>query len=104
MSDARLFALQEFCLTYLHQDWRLDDPTTADVARRFRRETEPEFKAKLVADIRDLLSRPLPEGQLHEYLLDEYSISYDPWQDDITTRAWLESLLTEIDPSNNHDV
>lgn len=97
MSRARLFALQEFMLTYFHQDWKLDDPTTADVARRFRRESEADFKAKVIADIRELLNRPLSEEELHEYLLTEYTVAYDPWRDEMTTREWLEGLLREVE-------
>lgn len=96
MNDARLFALQEFMLTYLHQDWMHDDATTLDVARRFRRESEPSFRAAVVDDIRGLLRRDLPEDALHEHLPHKYSVAYDPWRDEITTREWLTQLLREI--------
>jgi contact-dependent growth inhibition (CDI) system CdiI-like immunity protein len=96
VSSARLYALQEFMVTYFHQDWMYDDATTADVAHRFGREAEPEFRAKVMADIRDLLNRPLSEEELHGYLLKEYSVAYDPWRDEISTREWLEGLLQQI--------
>lgn len=94
----RLFSLQEFLLTYFHEDWMLDDPTTESVAERFVRATnsgaDRDFRETVIAEIRDLLRRPLSEDDLHSYLLDEYSTCYDPWMDERTTREWLEAVLT----------
>jgi hypothetical protein len=99
MTARRLFDLQEFLGTFFHEDWMLDDTTTLDVARRFRSATasRPSFRARVVAEIRELLDRPLSEGELHRYLLDEYSVVYDPWDDNLTTRAWLTSIAREIE-------
>jgi hypothetical protein len=99
MNWKRLFDLQEFLGSYFHEDWMLDDASTLHVAQRFRAETEgqPDFRLRVVAEIRELLDRPLSEEELHSYLLDEYDIVYDPWDDHLTTRAWLTSIARAID-------
>jgi hypothetical protein len=38
----------------------------------------------------------MSEEQLHDTMLREYSLFYDPWRDGISMREWLGGLLTEM--------
>lgn len=89
----RYYALQDFFATYFHQDWDLDDPTTLDVVRRYCRESNSEAVGRVVDDIRDLFGQKLDENELHSLVLREYSISYDPWGDELRMREWLHQVL-----------
>jgi hypothetical protein len=47
-------------------------------------------------DLTNLLAQPLAEEDLHRLMLDEYSLFYDPWKDEISMREWLEGLLHDV--------
>ncbi len=92
----RYRALQEFFLAYFHPDWRLDATSRGDVVADFLRvENAPRVTAVL-DDLRELLAEPATEDELHNALIHEYSLSYDPWVDKTTTREWLEGLQREM--------
>ncbi len=95
----RYTALQEFIWAYFHEDWRLDANSRGDVVANFLRfENAPRVTAVL-DDLRELLAEPATEGELHDALIHEYRLSYDPWDDKITTREWLEGLQREMQNS-----
>lgn len=92
----RYTALQEFFLANFHPDWRLDHATRADIVREFARASDRDAPPRVSSDLADLLAEPLSERQLHEKILREYSLFYDPWRDEITMREWLQGLLVEL--------
>jgi hypothetical protein len=95
----RYDALQEFFLGYFHPDWRLDDDSRSAVVDRFKRTAAEDAASHVAADLADLLAEPLREEDLHETVLSEYSLFYDPWRDEVTIREWLEGLLKEMEGS-----
>jgi hypothetical protein len=95
----RYIALQEFVLAYFHEDWRLDANSRADVVADFLRSESVSRVTAVLDDLRELLAEPATEGELHDALIHEYSLSYDPWVDKTTTREWLEGLQREMQNS-----
>jgi hypothetical protein len=95
----RYDALQEFFLGYFHPDWRLDDNSRGAVVERFKRTAAKDAAGHVAADLADLLAEPLSEEDLHEKVLREYSLFYDPWHDEVTMREWLVGLLKEMEDS-----
>jgi hypothetical protein len=39
----------------------------------------------------------MSEPQLHDLVIREYSLFYDPWFDEIGMREWLAGLLRELE-------
>ena len=96
----RYDALQDFFLGYFHPDWRLDDSSRGAVVKEFRNTADRDTVTRLATDLRELLAEPLGEEDLHEMILNEYSLFYDPWRDEISMREWLEGLLKEVELSS----
>jgi hypothetical protein len=92
----RFTALQDFFLGYFHPDWRLDASSRGDVVKEFLKTAEQEVVRATARDLRDLLDLSMSEEQLHDTMLREYSLFYDPWRDGISMREWLGGLLTEM--------
>ena len=88
MTD-RFYDFQDFVLAYFHQDWRLDDPDAMAVVADFVRTTHSPRRTAVVQDIDGLLGLPLDERALHELVLRDYDLNYDPYSDGITMRDWL---------------
>lgn len=88
MTD-RFYAFQDFVLAYFHPDWRLDDPDAPAVVADFVRTTHFPRRAAVVQDIDGLLQLPLEEDALHDLVLRDYDLNYDPYSDGITMRDWL---------------
>ena len=95
MTD-RFSDFQDFVLSYFHQDWRLDDADAMAVVADFVRTTNPPRRAAVVQDIDRLLALPLDEKALHDLVLRDYDLSYDPHDDGITMREWLTRTRDEI--------
>jgi hypothetical protein len=92
----RYFALQEFFLTYFHPDWRQDDSSRGGVVQKYLRVASPKDVEDVQSDLQALLDEPLDEHQLHNKVLGEYSLSYDPWREKISMREWLEGLARDL--------
>lgn len=88
MTD-RFYGFQDFVLSYFHQDWRLDAPDAKAVVSDFVRTTHAPRRTAVVRDIDQLLALPLNESDLHDLVLRDYDLNYDPYSDGITMRDWL---------------
>src|SRR5690348_2991664 len=93
----RYDALQEFFLSYFHPDWRLDAGSRGEVVGEFLRSESDLAAQNVINDLRELLREPVEEDRLHEMVLQDYSLCYDPWKDEITMREWLEGLVRELE-------
>ena len=93
----RLYALQDMFLGYFHPDWTMNDASSLEVIKRFRRETNPQLIRAVIGELDELLNAPLSEEDLHNHVVNDYSLFYDPWKDELTMREWLirvkEALL-----------
>ena len=94
--NERFGAFRGFVLSYLHEDWRLEDPDKTAVASRFVRTADAARRAAVVRDIDGLLSLPGDENPLHDLVLYDYHLSYDPYDDGLTMRDWLTRTRDEI--------
>lgn len=92
----RYLELQELFLNYFHPDWQLESTSRLAAVRKYLRTAQPDAVRVLIEEIHALLAAPLSEEQLHELLLSEYSLNYDPWNDEITTREWLSGLAKDL--------
>jgi hypothetical protein len=88
--------LRKFFLTRFHEDWQLDAGSRADVVDDFVSTESPVFIEAVVADLRSLLAEDIPEDDLHQSILREYGLSFDPWKHEISTDEWLRGLLREL--------
>ena len=95
--DRRLYAFQDFLLAWFHQDWQLDASSRKEVVAEFIATSHPAAVRDVAGDLRELLNRQLSEQQLHDEVLTEYSLSYDPWRDEISMKEWLTGLLRELE-------
>jgi hypothetical protein len=92
----RFYALQDMFGAYFHEDWRLDDPSTAAV-RRYAHDY-PGRIPKVIAEIYELVALDASDEMLFDHLLHRYHLAYDPASDGLTIRQWLRqvgSILTE---------
>lgn len=87
----RFYAVQDFFLSYFHQDWKLDDPSVDAVLERFKRDAA-ESVPTLVAELVELSALPVPENVLRDHVLRRYNLNYDPQIDGLTMRHWLEHV------------
>lgn len=94
-------ALQQFFLAYFHPDWQMDHRDRSGVVVEYRRTATSDERARVAAELTQLLAEPLSETDLHRKVLDEYSLFYDPSLDDTTMREWLAGLLNELQESGN---
>ena len=94
----RLLRLQEFFLGYFHPDWRLDAATTSEVVEEFLATADGDLINDVAVDLDELLEEDAPEDELHSRMLREYSLSYDPWSEGLTMRAWLVGLRSQLGP------
>jgi len=85
----RAYAFQDFALAYFHPDWRLDDPDAVSVIMRFVRVSRDHEREAVVRDLAALIESPLDEQALHDSILRDYDLSYDPYSDEISMREWL---------------
>ena len=92
----RYYALQEFFLGNFHPDWQLDAADRTEAVETFLASADSEFVKGVLIDLRELLAQPLDEQQLHDSILDNYSLFYDPWKEHTTMRGWLEGLEREL--------
>jgi hypothetical protein len=92
----RYDALQEFFLAYFHPDWQLDADSGSEVVEDFVRTSDPKFVDRVKVDLRELVVEPISDAEMHDTIIREYSLFYDPTRDNLTMRAWLESLLREL--------
>jgi hypothetical protein len=92
----RYHGLQDFFLGYFHPDWQLDAATRGEVVDAFLASADPDLVKLVISDLSDLLAEPLTEEELHGLILDEYSLFYDPWRENVSMRGWLEGLEHEI--------
>ncbi|MDQ1541393.1 MAG: hypothetical protein QOH29_2119 [Actinomycetota bacterium] len=92
----RYEALQEFFLAYFHPDWQLDAGSWSEVVEDFVRTSDPELVDRVEADLLELVAEPTADAELHDAIVREYSLFYDPARDGLTMRAWLESLAREL--------
>ena len=95
--NRRLYELQDLFLAYYHGDWGSDIDWPDGVAREVVRTSGPDEIRPVVADLRELLDRPMTDGELHELILVEYDLNYDPWRDGIPMRTWLQGLLDQLE-------
>lgn len=93
----RYAALQEFFLGYFHPDWRLDHDSRVAVVQEFKRTAAKDAPTQVAADLTELLAEPLSEEDLHAKVINDYSLFYDPWSDELSMREWLEGLLKEVE-------
>lgn len=93
----RLYALQEFFLGCFHPDWQKDSPTRSHVVEEYLRTVEPADARAVAEDLRELLDQRLSEDELHDMVLREYSLFYDPWHDEISMTEWLASLMQDLE-------
>ncbi len=93
----RYWALQDFFLGYFYPDWHDEGQSRADIVRSFVQVAPPELLLSVRTDLRDLLAEPLSEKSLHDSVLNDYSLFYDPWRDEITMREWLAGLGRDMD-------
>jgi hypothetical protein len=94
----RFYALQDMFGAYFHEDWRLDDPSTDAVIRRFAHDY-PKNIATVIAEIDELTTLDASDEMLFSHLLHRYGLVYDPASDGLTMRQWLgqmRSILTEF--------
>jgi hypothetical protein len=91
----RFYAVQDFFLSYFHEDWKLDDPSADAVLERFKRDTS-ESVPTLVAELEELSALPVPENVLRDHVLRRYDLSYDPQMDGLTMRQWLKHVNTRL--------
>lgn len=94
--DRRLYHLQDFFLSYFHPDWHLDAGSRGDVVREYLAVAEPSEVANVVDDLVELLARPMTEDELHDHVLDRYSLFHDPSREGVSMRAWLSGLVEEL--------
>ena len=87
----RFYAVQEFFLTYLHPDWRLDDPSPDAVVARFRRQAAESVPA-LADELEELAALPVLDDVLRDHVLRRYDLNYDPQLDGLTMRQWLQHV------------
>jgi hypothetical protein len=92
----RYFALQDFFLGYFHPDWQLDASDSSEVVEAFLASADPEQVKKVLIDLRELLSESRNETELHDAVLNDYSVFYDPWKENVTMRDWLEGLSKDL--------
>ncbi len=92
----RYYGLQEFFLGYFHPDWQLDSATRADVVNELLNSADSDSAQRILEELTDLLAEPLTEKELHEKIIGEYSLFYDPWRNNESMRGWLEGLLYEL--------
>jgi hypothetical protein len=76
----RYGVLRTFFLTRFHEDWHLDAGSRADVVDDFVSTENPVFVERVVNDLRSLLADEVPEDELHQSMLREYGLSFDPWK------------------------
>jgi hypothetical protein len=91
----RYLNLQTLFLDYFHPDWALD-ASRADVAREYVRNTPHETVATTVRELEALVSETPSERELHDLVLRDYSLFYDPWRDELGMREWLLGLVRDI--------
>lgn len=99
----RYLALQDFFLGYFHPDWQLDAASRGAVVTAFLGAESPARVAAVATDLRELLAEKVEESELHNVLLKEYSLFYDPWTDELTMTEWLEGLLKEVEAASSAD-
>jgi hypothetical protein len=93
----RLYELQDLFLTYYHGDWGSDIDWPDGVASEVVRTNWPDRIRLVVTDLRELLARPMSDEELHELIMVEYDLNYDPWRDGIPMRTWLQGLLDQLE-------
>lgn len=93
----RYEALQDFFLGYFHPDWRLDAADRSEVVEAFLASNDSHTVKEVLRDLQDLLAEPLKEPELRSLVLERYSLFFDPAQEGITMRDWLEGLRLELE-------
>lgn len=88
--------LHNFFLTRFHEDWQLDAGSRAEVVCDFVSTENPALVEAVVSDLRSLLAEKIPEVDLHESIVAEYGLSFDPWKHEISMGEWLRGLLREL--------
>ena len=92
----RYDALQDFFLTRFHEDWQEDSASRSQVVAEFVSSEDATLVEAVISDARGLLAEELPEEELHDLVIQEYSLSFDPWRHEITMGEWMRGLLREL--------
>jgi hypothetical protein len=79
---------------YFHQDWDLDGGTVNDTVNAFAVDS-PARVESTVADIDEVLDRPLPEGGLRS-LLESMGCAYYAGETDQDYRTWLLDIRESL--------
>ncbi len=93
----RYYALQDLFIAYFHEDWRLDSSSRGEVIHNFVSYENPERVQAVIGDLRELLTERVSEVKLHETIMSDYSLVYDPWKDGMKMRDWLQEMLQELE-------
>lgn len=88
--------LRSFFLTRFHEDWQEDAAPRAQVVDDFVSTENPVLVDAVISDLRSLLAEEIPEDELHEAILKQYGLSFDPWKHEISMGEWLRGLLREL--------
>ena len=94
----RFYALQEMFGAYFHEDWRLDDSSTAAVIQRYAHDY-PGRIPKVIAEIDGLVALDASDEMLFDHLLHRYHLVYDPASDGLTMRQWLRQMRSILSES-----
>jgi len=93
----RYFAVQELFLCYFHPDWQLDAESRLDVVTHFLKAADPILIDQVIDELRELIQESVSDAELQQSIDDDYSLYFDPSQENVTMRAWLAGLLQELD-------
>ncbi|GAA4714450.1 contact-dependent growth inhibition system immunity protein [Promicromonospora umidemergens] len=83
--------------TYFHADYDLEASAPIEVVRKFRASEGEGTISGLRREIVGLLAQMSDDAVLDAAWLTAAGAAYDPRRDGVTTRDWLESILSVLD-------
>lgn len=93
MDAGRYPEFADFYAAWLHQDWKLEDPTTDEVLRLYMR-TDAEAADRLLRELR-LLAAGEPSDEDVEQALGPWT-SYDPRSEGRHPRQWIDPMISVL--------
>jgi hypothetical protein len=88
--------LSQFFSGYFHQDWAIDDANVDEVVHRFCCCESGSAIQALTEDLKALLGADLADDALAALILSDFGCDYDPMDEAIPIRLWLEKLYGQV--------
>ncbi len=92
----RLYAFQDFVLSYFHPDWEGDSSSFTAAVDDAKAVLSPADAGAVAKDVTELVGRGLNEPLLSDYVLARYSLNFDPRSKGLPMAVFLADLADRL--------